>query len=209
MWNIPPIIGQKVMLDPSYAHYADFNRSQARGKDGYILSVNGMSLTKWLLDASQPSVTVIWENGHENHYELKALLPIDSFKTIERVEFMGGSFLNVVSEKGRDYIAERVIMKNDDIKHYSMFDKEKRLEILRKAEATFQALEESNQNKESVQMKYMSILEEIERTKRAEESVLFLEHELEGDDVPKPKKHQPLPGEICHSNPFDSVVELF
>lgn len=188
MWNIPPIIGQKVMLNPSYAHYQDFNRTQARNRDGYILSVQGMDLPKWLVNARRPTLTVLWENGHENHYDLDALLPIDSFKTIERVEFKGGSFLNVVSEKSRNYIAERVIMKNDDIKHYSFFDKEKRLEVLRKAETTFHALHEAEQNNESVQMKYMSILEEIERSKRAEESVLFLEHELEGDDVPTPKK---------------------
>lgn len=188
MWTIPPIVGQKVMLDPSYGHYSDFNRTQAKGSDGYILAIDGMSLTRWLLGASSPGIRVLWENGHMNSYELNALLPIDAFKIIERVEFKSGHFQQVFNQKTRDYIAERVILKNDDIAHYSMFDKEKRLEILNKAVATYVTLDEDKQNKEAVQMRYMATLEEVERTKRTEPVVLFLD--TKEDNTATPKKHQ-------------------
>lgn len=207
MWHIPPIIGQKVMLNPSSSSYEDFNRSQAKGSDGYIISLTAMSLGKWFINEIRLAVSVLWENGNVNSYYMDALLPIDSFKTVERVEFKSGVFSQVYDERTRNVITNRVIIDGDDVKHYSMFDKEKRLEVLQKAEATYHTLSEERKQKEDVQTKYMYILEEIERTKRAEESVLFLDTEEEVTQS-SPKKHQEDQVHSTLTNSFNQACDL-
>ena len=186
MWIIPPIVGQKVTLNPRSSNYNDF-RSQSRGGDGYIVKVDGSVGAEWLKGNTDVAITVVWEKGRTNRYRMDELLAIDSFKIIERVEFMSSYFHNILDKQTKDFVEHRVIIDGDDIRHYDTFDKQKRLDVLNDTAEIYSSLSDSYQNNQEVQVRYISTLEEIERTKRTEPVVLFLDGE--GEDASTPKKH--------------------
>jgi hypothetical protein len=173
MWTIPPFVGQKITPNPTHENYKDYMR-QSGGRDGYILRV-GTIMHDWLATGKKVHMDVVWENGHVNGYSTDSILPLSSFKEVSRYELNGGAFLNVYDQRSADELEHQIVFKGRTISKNAIFDKETRLALLQRHVDWYENAVKEREMGESAQMRYAGTLEELERTRRTEPELLFIE----------------------------------
>lgn len=131
MWVLPPIMGQKVVLDPSGANYRHYEARQARGTAGYITDVSNSA--DWHLwderKIKQKQVGVTWENGHTNGYCLADLLPLDVFKDSGYIRFADGDQVDLSYKELDEYIDHKIIRQGMRITKEVKYDEAYRKKI--------------------------------------------------------------------------------
>ncbi len=175
MWTIPPIIGQKVTLNPGHERYSDYNIRQAKGSDGVIIEVYSSFDWVTIPQSTRDNITirVRWQNGHTNSYKLSHLLPLSgSFYKLKRYSFKNEGILFSILEESDNEKAERYIIDEGFKFEISMFDKDKRIEILKKHMKVYDdvigTIRESDEVLNRINESYAGIAEELAHTERAE-----------------------------------------
>lgn len=116
MWEQPPVIGYKVILNPEGEHYQEY-RHQSKDGAGWIIknNITEYDLKNW---SRQPEherlralVRVKWENKGVGNYRLSDLLPIENgFRDVTHVFFNDGLVLRDFTEELEELIDEKVIV---------------------------------------------------------------------------------------------------
>lgn len=121
MWEQPPVIGYKVILNPEGIHY-EYYIKQSEGRAGWIIGhdVSESELKEWLkyseFDRLKLIVNVEWENGHKNIYRLSDLLPIENgFRDVTTVLFDSGMEVRGFTEEIEEIIDNQIIVKGRKI----------------------------------------------------------------------------------------------
>ena len=136
MWEQPPVIGYKVILDPEGVNYEHYIK-QSEGGAGWIID-NGLKeseLKKWsqLSERERLNKVVIvkWENENENVYCLSGLLPIENgFRDVTTVFFDDGTEARNFTEKIEEIIDHYVIVRGRKIVSRYDYNQEYRDKIL-------------------------------------------------------------------------------
>lgn len=117
MWEQPPVIGYKVILNPEGENYHCY-RGQSKDGAGWIIinELNESELKEWSHIGKRERlnvlVNVLWENGHRNIYRLSDLLPIENgFRDVEAVLFDNGDEVRDFAENIEEIIDYKVIVK--------------------------------------------------------------------------------------------------
>lgn len=117
MWEQPPVIGYKVILNPEGRHY-DLYIKQSEGGAGWIINnqLREDDLKEWSqINESERLKTVVnveWENGHRNIYQLSDILPIENgFRDVTTVLFDDGYEERDFTEKIEKIIDNHVIVR--------------------------------------------------------------------------------------------------
>lgn len=142
MWDVVPVIGYKVILNPEGGQYHDY-RHQSKDGAGWIVKNNlsNDELKNWI-HLSQSTklrnvVIVQWENGHKNSYQLADLLPIENdFRDVTTVLFDDGYEKRDFTEKIEEMIDYQVIVKGKEIVSRYDYDQAYRDQILNPNKST-------------------------------------------------------------------------
>ena len=136
MWEQPPVIGYKVILNPEGRDYEYFIK-QSEGGAGWIID-NGLKeseLKNWSQSNERERLSVVvnveWENGHKNVYRLHDLLPIENgFRDVTTVFLDDGCEVINFTEKIEEIIDHCVIVRGRKIVSRYDYNQEYRDKIL-------------------------------------------------------------------------------
>lgn len=117
MWEQPPVIGYKVILNPEGKNYQYF-KHQSGGGAGWIIGhdVSESELKEWShipeRERMYVFVNVLWENNNKNLCKLYDLLPIENgFRDVDTVLFEDGYEVRHLKENIEEIIDYNVIVK--------------------------------------------------------------------------------------------------
>lgn len=137
-WLLPPVVGQKVILNPEGGNFEEYNHRQAKGDAGYIVRLDfDLNETEWALHSEKDkkhsiALQIIWENGHENTYRLPDVLPIyEDMKDLHVIETSNGD-IRGTSEEIEAKLDDMIIKKRSHVYRHIKFDKTYRDNVFRK-----------------------------------------------------------------------------
>ena len=136
MWEQPPVIGYKVILNPEGKNYG-FYIKQSGGGAGWIVG-NGLKeseLKEWSQSSERDRLDVVvsveWENENKNVYRLSDLLPIENgFRDVTTVLFDDGVEVRNFTEKIEEIIDRQIIVRGRKIVSRYDYNQEYRDKIL-------------------------------------------------------------------------------
>ena len=121
MWEQPPVIGYKVILNPEGERYEHFIK-QSEGGAGWIIGneLKESELKEWLQSSERDRLNLVvnveWENGHKNVYRLSDLLPIENgFRDVTTVLFDNGMEVRNFTEEIEEVIDHYVIKRELEV----------------------------------------------------------------------------------------------
>ena len=138
MWEQPPMIGYKVILNPEGEHYKHYIK-QSEGGAGWIIDnrLKESELKKWSQSNERERLNVVvnveWENGKKNIYRLSDLLPIENgFRDVTTVLFDDGCEAINFTEKIEEIIDHYVIVRGRKVVSRYDYNQKYRNKILNK-----------------------------------------------------------------------------
>lgn len=170
MWYIPPMIGQKVMLNPEHEKY-ESDRAITGGVDGYIVALQNHN--DWMYSGHVDNIEVLWENGSRLEYRPNQLLPIDNYKQIRIIRTSEGIQLPVKNKVYFEKIVNNIIREDERITSDMTYGKEERLNALEYHHNNYKYASASLQQNEHALERYKNVQEEIVKTKSKGEPELL------------------------------------
>lgn len=136
MWILPPLVGQRVILNPEYENYNRYNQRQAKDNAGTVIFSDERVEKRWgelsLSTRNSISISVKWDNGNTYDYRLSALLPIDApIEIMTTISFEDGSEF-VLRESELEEVKDRKIIKEGRLVHRETNNKGEREEVLKR-----------------------------------------------------------------------------
>lgn len=133
-WILPPVQGQKVILNPEAPNYERYNRMQAKNRTGIITSVDSGRMTRWeRLNQERRAdmlINVTWNEKDRYGYSAYQLLPIDDYADIIHVRFEDGiEKILPVNETTEKYLDEHIIKSGLSLIRKELFDQSYREKV--------------------------------------------------------------------------------
>lgn len=163
-WILPPILGQVVMVDPGGRDAQNYGDQSGHGM-GYVSSVNTDIRMAWHRISEDTKnaqeMRVIWDNGRENVYRIRDLLPFaNKYKDLAKYSFNRGDSIFGEVEKLQDKLDRKLIYEGRFLSGHTLYDEKYRHDLFRRFANKYKEIIESG---DAVNEYQMATIEELIR----------------------------------------------